>query len=50
MLGGGVLGAALVLHTSAATTLAVAAGVTLIVTIGAGLAMRRPGAWREAPS
>jgi uncharacterized membrane protein YoaK (UPF0700 family) len=50
MFGGGVLGAWLVLHTTAAGTLGVAAGVVLIVTVGAGLALRRPGAWREAPT
>ena len=44
MLGGGVLGATLVLHTSAAVTLGVTAGLILIVAGGAGLAMRRPGA------
>jgi uncharacterized membrane protein YoaK (UPF0700 family) len=47
MLGGGVLGAELVLHTSAAVTLGIAAGLILIVAGGAGLAMRRPGAWRK---
>jgi hypothetical protein len=47
MLGGGVLGAELVLHTSAAVTLGVSAGLILIVAGGAGLAMRRPGAWRK---
>ena len=50
MLGGGVLGASLVLHASAAVTLGVAAGLILIVTVGAGLATRRPGAWRKAPT
>jgi len=47
MLGGGVLGAELVLHTSAAVTLGITAGLILIVVGGAGLAMRRPGAWRK---
>ena len=50
MLGGGVLGASLVLHASAAVTLGVAAALILIVTVGAGLATRRPGAWRKAPT
>jgi uncharacterized membrane protein YoaK (UPF0700 family) len=47
MLGGGVLGAWLVLHTSTAATLGVAAGITAIVTAGTALATRRPGTWRE---
>ena len=47
MLGGGVLGAELVLHTSAAVTLGVSAALILIVAGGAGLAMGRPGAWRK---
>ena len=50
MLGGGVLGATLVLHISAAVTLGLTAGLILIVAGGAGLAMRRPGAWRKAPT
>jgi uncharacterized membrane protein YoaK (UPF0700 family) len=50
MLGGGVLGAELDLHTSAAVTLGVTAGLILIVAAGAGLAMRRPGAWRKPPT
>jgi uncharacterized membrane protein YoaK (UPF0700 family) len=47
MLAGGVLGAWLVLHTSAAATLGVAAAVIAIVTAGTALAARRPGTWRE---
>jgi uncharacterized membrane protein YoaK (UPF0700 family) len=50
MLGGGVLGAWLVLHTSATATLGVAAGVIAIVTAGTALAARRPGRWREGSS
>jgi uncharacterized membrane protein YoaK (UPF0700 family) len=49
MLGGGVLGAWLVLHTSTVATLGVAAGIMAIVTAGTALAARRPGAWREGP-
>jgi uncharacterized membrane protein YoaK (UPF0700 family) len=48
MLGGGVLGAWLVLHTSAAATLSVAAGVMAIVTAGTALAARRPATWRQS--
>ena len=47
MLAGGVLGAWLVLHTSTAATLSVAAGIIAIVTAGTALAARRPGRWRE---
>jgi hypothetical protein len=47
MLGGGVLGAWLVLHTSAAATLGVAAGILAIVTAGTAVAARRPATWRE---
>ena len=42
------LGAWLVVHTSAAATLSVAAGVMAIVTAGTALAARRPATWRQS--
>jgi uncharacterized membrane protein YoaK (UPF0700 family) len=50
MLGGAVLGGLLVLRTSSATALAVAAGLIAIVVVGAGVAMRHPAAWRKGRS
>jgi uncharacterized membrane protein YoaK (UPF0700 family) len=47
MLGGSVLGAWLVLHTSVAATLGAAAGVLAIVTAGTALAAGRPASWRS---
>jgi uncharacterized membrane protein YoaK (UPF0700 family) len=47
MLGGAVLGAWLVLHTSVAVTLGAAAGIMALATAGSALAARRPGTWRE---
>ena len=44
------LGAWLVLRTSATATLGLAAGVIAIVTAGTALAARRPGRWREGLS
>jgi uncharacterized membrane protein YoaK (UPF0700 family) len=50
MLGGAVLGGLLVLRTSSATALAVAAGLIAIVVVGAGVGMRHPAAWRKGRS
>jgi uncharacterized membrane protein YoaK (UPF0700 family) len=47
MLGGGVIGAWLVLHTSVPVTLGVAAAILLIVTAGIAVARRHPGDWRS---
>jgi uncharacterized membrane protein YoaK (UPF0700 family) len=47
MLGGGVIGAWLVLHTSVPVTLGVAAAILLIVTAGIAAARRHPGDWRS---
>jgi len=44
------LGAWLVLRTSATATLGLAAGVIAIVTAGTALAARRPARWREGLS
>jgi uncharacterized membrane protein YoaK (UPF0700 family) len=48
MLGGGILGAWLVLRVSATAALAVAAGVLLVATASAALAARTPAPWRPA--
>jgi uncharacterized membrane protein YoaK (UPF0700 family) len=48
MLGGGILGAWLVLQVSATAALAVAAGVLLVATACAVLAARTPAPWRPA--
>jgi uncharacterized membrane protein YoaK (UPF0700 family) len=48
MLGGGILGAWLVLQVSATAALAVAAGVLLVATARAALAARTPAPWRPA--
>jgi uncharacterized membrane protein YoaK (UPF0700 family) len=48
MLGGGILGAWLVLRVSATAALAVAAGVLLVATARAALAARTPAPWRPA--
>jgi uncharacterized membrane protein YoaK (UPF0700 family) len=47
MLGGAVLGAVLVRHTSATVPLSAAAGILALVTAGGALAARRPARWRE---
>ena len=47
MLAGGAVGALLVLHVSTAAALGLAAGALTVVTGGAALAARHPGAWRE---
>jgi uncharacterized membrane protein YoaK (UPF0700 family) len=50
MLGGAVLGAVLVLHTSATVPLGLAAGIMALVTAGAAQTARRPAPWREGSS
>ena len=47
MLGGAVLGAWLVLQVTPLAALGVAVGLLAAVTVGAAVAVRRPGAWRE---
>jgi uncharacterized membrane protein YoaK (UPF0700 family) len=48
MLVGALVGAALVLHTSPTAALGLATGMLALVTAGAEVAARRPGAWRSS--
>jgi uncharacterized membrane protein YoaK (UPF0700 family) len=48
MLAGALVGAVLVLRVSTTAALVLAAGLLAVVTAGAALAVRKPGAWRKA--